>query len=239
MIEVLKDRGASNNGSQPKQTSDSSHPDVPPINRTETTATDTNDQCQTQQSAHQSATYDPVVTASIDESPQTEGRLTDGLHLPPAIEQPKHKEPPAQNNVHDTGHADSSFSNKLNNVLKDATWKHMNRPHQRPVYGNRNRTSLTAGPRQTALFVCNVDSQFNGDAVSKYMTETDKSVVVLSTKRLIPEGQAERPTYSYKVTVCSENVEAILKPEFWPNNIGCRVFNQNHRASENHNCLIS
>ena len=59
------------------------------------------------------------------------------------------------------------------------------------------------------------------DAVSKYMTETDKSVVVLSTKSLIPEGQAEQPTYSYKVTVRSENVEAILKPEFWPNDIGC------------------
>ena len=117
MIEVLKDRGASNNGSHPKQTSDSSHPDVPLINRTETTATDTNDQCQTQQSAHQSATDDPVVMASLDESPQTEGRLTDGLHLPPAIEQPKHKELPAQNNIHDTGHADSSFSNKLNNGL--------------------------------------------------------------------------------------------------------------------------
>ena len=52
-------------------------------------------------------------------------------------------------------------------------------------------------------------------------------------KRLIPEGQAERQTYSYKVTVCSENVEAILKPEFWPNDIGYRVFNQNHRVSEN------
>ena len=110
----------------------------------------------------------------------------------------------------------------------------MNRPRQRPVYGNRNGTSLATGPRQTALFVCNVDSQFSGDDVSKYMTETDKSVVVLSTKRLIPEGQAERPTYSYKVTVCSENVEAILKPEFWPNDIGCGVSTyQNHRASEN------
>ena len=101
------------------------------------------------------------------------------------------------------------------------------------VYGNRNGTSLTAGLRQTALFVCNVDSQFSGDDVSKYMTETDKSVVVLSTKRLIPEGQAQRTTYSYKVTVRSENVDAILKPEFWPNDIGCRVFNQNHRVSEN------
>ena len=90
----------------------------------------------------------------------------------------------------------------------------MNRPRQRPVYGNRNGTSLTAGPRQTALFVCNVDSQFSGDDVSKYVTETDKSVVVLSTKHLIPEGQAERPTYSYKVTVtsfleCRSNSKAI------------------------------
>ena len=69
--------------------------------------------------------------------------------------------------------------------------------------------------------------------VMMYMTETDKSVVVLSTKRFIPEGYAELPPYLYKITVLSENVEAILKPEFWPNDIGCRVFNQNHRASDN------
>ena len=126
MIEVLKDRGASNNGSHPKQAPAPSHPDVSPINPKEATVIDTNDQCQNQQSAHQSPTDDPVVTETIDESAQTEGRLTDGLHLPPAIEQPKHKEPPALNNVHDAGHADGSFSNKLNNGLKDATWKHMN-----------------------------------------------------------------------------------------------------------------
>ena len=81
MIEVLKDRGASNNGSHPKLAPAPSHPDVPPINRTEAAPIDTNDQCQNQQSAHQPATDDPVVTASIDESPQTE------------------EEPPAQNNV--------------------------------------------------------------------------------------------------------------------------------------------
>ena len=108
------------------------------------------------------------MTATIDGIPQTEGRLADGLHLTRTVEQLEHKEPPAQNNVHvhDTGHTDGSFSNKLNNGLRDATWKHMNRPHQRLVYGNRNGTSLTAGPRQTALFVCNVDRQFSGDDVS-------------------------------------------------------------------------
>ena len=66
--------------------------DVLLINRTEAAAIATNGQCQTQQSAHQSAIDDPVVTASIDKSPQTEGRLTDGLHLPRTIQQPEHKE---------------------------------------------------------------------------------------------------------------------------------------------------
>ena len=41
MIEVLKDKGASNNGSHPKEASDPSHPDVPPINPTEDPGIDT------------------------------------------------------------------------------------------------------------------------------------------------------------------------------------------------------
>ena len=39
MIEVLKDRGVSNNSSHPKEVSDPSDPDVLPINRTEAAAT--------------------------------------------------------------------------------------------------------------------------------------------------------------------------------------------------------
>ena len=80
MIEGLKNRGASNNGSHPKQAPDPSHSDVPPINRIESNTIDTNDQCQNKQlSAHQSAT---ITTLAVAAAPlMIAVKLKDGLHL--------------------------------------------------------------------------------------------------------------------------------------------------------------
>ena len=123
-----------------------------------------------------------------------------------------------------------SYAKKLTVNLDDAKWKTIPGRKRRttPVYGNRKGTKLIAGPRQYDLFVFRVNSDSGVDDVSNYIKETDDTITVVDNYCLTDRTK-DRATHSYKVTIRCDDISNILSANFWPDRIGCRLFEKRSR----------
>ena len=85
-----------------------------------------------------------------------------------------------------------------------------------------------AGPRQYDLFVFRVNRNSGVEDVSNYIKETDDTISVVDSYCLTDRTK-DRATHSYKVTIRCDDVSNILSANFWPDRIGCRLFEKRSR----------
>ena len=133
---------------------------------------------------------------------------------------------------HDESELDKqkSYAKKLTVNLDGTKWKtiHGRKRKSTPVYGNRKGTKLMAGPRQYDLFVFRVNRDSGVEDVSNYIKETDDTISVVDSYCLTDRTK-DRATHSYKVTIRCDDVSNILSANFWPDRIGCRLFEKRSR----------
>ena len=97
-----------------------------------------------------------------------------------------------------------------------------------PVYGNRKGTKLMAGPHRYDLLVFHVNRNSGVEDASNYIKETDDTISVVDSYCLTDRTK-DRATHSYKVIIRCDDVSNILSANFWPERIGCRLFEKRSR----------
>ncbi len=93
------------------------------------------------------------------------------------------------------------------------------RPKPKAVFGTRQSTVLRSGPRRHDLFVFRVDDNIEDDSIKEFLA--GENVKVHDLERV---SRDDAWTKSYRVTVETSDLTAILTPDFWPDGIGCRRF---------------
>jgi len=87
------------------------------------------------------------------------------------------------------------------------------------VYGTKSDTTIRAGPRRHELFVFRVHSDIKCEEIKQFLRNEN---VVVNDLELVSKQDAW--TNSYRVVVETADLDFILKPDFWPDGIGCRKF---------------
>ena len=85
-----------------------------------------------------------------------------------------------------------------------------------------------AGPRQHDLFVFHVNRDSGVEDISNYIKKTDDTITVVDSYCLTDSTKG-RATHSYKVIIRCNDVNNILSANFWPDRIGCRLFEKRYR----------
>ena len=62
----------------------------------------------------------------------------------------------------------------------------------------------------------------------QHIRETDDTITVVGSYCLTDRTK-DRATHSYKVTIRYDDVSNILSANFWPDKIGCRLFEKRSR----------
>ena len=86
-----------------------------------------------------------------------------------------------------------------------------------------------AGPSQYNLFVFHVNRDSGVGDVSNYIKKTDDTITVVDSYCLTDRTK-DRATHSYKVTISCDDVSKLLSANFWPDKIGCRLFEKRSRS---------
>ena len=111
-----------------------------------------------------------------------------------------------------------------------------NRTSHKPVYGSKDSaTSLKAGKRFIELFIFNLDAETTEVEVTSFLRDNNISVIEIDC-----QSKAESSNKSFRIKVNSDLLETLLKPEFWPAQVGVRPFFRkrvNYRENSQNNAF--
>lgn len=78
---------------------------------------------------------------------------------------------------------------------------------------------LRAGPKRHEIFVFRVHNDITDDSLKEFLTGEHLTVIDMECV-----SQDSSWTKSYRIVIESNDLSAILDPDFWPEGIGCRRF---------------
>jgi len=91
------------------------------------------------------------------------------------------------------------------------------------VYGTRQSTILCSAPQRHDIFVFRVHQDISDESLGDFLR--DENVNVVGIERVSKDIAW---TKSYRVTIETMDLTTVLRPEFWPDGIGCRRFFRKH-----------
>jgi len=86
-------------------------------------------------------------------------------------------------------------------------------------FGTRKSTVIRAGPRRQELFIFRIHADISDDDIKQFLV--GENVVVHELERL---SKDDSWTKSYRVAIETNDLSALLQPDFWPDGIGCRRY---------------
>lgn len=96
------------------------------------------------------------------------------------------------------------------------------------VYGTKkNDTGMAAGEDGIDIFVFKVNKEFNEDSVRNYMEENG-----VTAKSIECKSHQDALNKSFKVRILRKDADKVINSEFWPENIGCRMFRKQRKWNE-------
>lgn len=87
------------------------------------------------------------------------------------------------------------------------------------VFGTKQSMLIRSAPRCHDLFVFRVHRDISDDTLRDFLKNEG---VTIHDLELVSWQDAT--TKSYRITLESPDLDSVLKPEFWPDGIGCRRF---------------